>query len=177
MLFSVFWLIGRVVSLTLCKKAIKSIDQNLCLILLLFFSQGNKGGVSIHLSFYGHMICFLNCHLAAHMNYASERVDEFERIMDTQTFECKKAPTVADHRWVDAQKAESGSSKNKTHLQWSLLLHHIQASLLVWRSKLSNSGPWDALCPQLHRQSNVQAAVEQRPGLTFKESLSYLNDS
>uniref|UniRef100_A0A3Q0T809 Inositol polyphosphate-5-phosphatase Ka n=1 Tax=Amphilophus citrinellus TaxID=61819 RepID=A0A3Q0T809_AMPCI len=61
---------------------------------------GNKGGVSIRLSFYGHTLCFLNCHLAAHMNYASERVDEFEYITDTQTFDCKKAPAILDHRLV-----------------------------------------------------------------------------
>ncbi|KAJ3589452.1 hypothetical protein NHX12_010297 [Muraenolepis orangiensis] len=39
---------------------------------------GNKGGVSVRFSFYGHMLCFLNCHLAAHMNQALQRVDEFE---------------------------------------------------------------------------------------------------
>ncbi|KAM7399761.1 hypothetical protein PAMP_019006 [Pampus punctatissimus] len=61
---------------------------------------GNKGGVSIRLSFYGHMLCFLNCHLAAHMKYATERVDEFEYITDTQTFDCKKAPRILDHRLV-----------------------------------------------------------------------------
>uniref|UniRef100_A0A3Q2D0G5 Inositol polyphosphate-5-phosphatase Ka n=1 Tax=Cyprinodon variegatus TaxID=28743 RepID=A0A3Q2D0G5_CYPVA len=61
---------------------------------------GNKGGVSVRLSFYGHMLCFLNCHLAAHMNYASERVEEFEYIMETQTFDCKKAPRIVDHRLV-----------------------------------------------------------------------------
>ncbi|XP_041664565.1 inositol polyphosphate 5-phosphatase Ka isoform X2 [Cheilinus undulatus] len=66
----------------------------------IFGYWGNKGGVSVRLSFYGHMICFLNCHLAAHMNYASERVDEFEYIMGTQTFDCKKAQTIIDHRLV-----------------------------------------------------------------------------
>ncbi|XP_067362910.1 inositol polyphosphate 5-phosphatase Ka isoform X1 [Channa argus] len=66
----------------------------------MFGYWGNKGGVSIRLSFYGHMLCFLNCHLAAHMNYASERVDEFEYIMDKQIFECKKAPRIVDHRLV-----------------------------------------------------------------------------
>uniref|UniRef100_A0A665V424 Inositol polyphosphate-5-phosphatase Ka n=1 Tax=Echeneis naucrates TaxID=173247 RepID=A0A665V424_ECHNA len=66
----------------------------------IFGYWGNKGGVSIHLSFYGHTLCFLNCHLAAHMKYATERVDEFERIMDTQTFECEKAQRIADHRLV-----------------------------------------------------------------------------
>ncbi|XP_015245362.1 PREDICTED: inositol polyphosphate 5-phosphatase K-like isoform X3 [Cyprinodon variegatus] len=64
------------------------------------YVKGNKGGVSVRLSFYGHMLCFLNCHLAAHMNYASERVEEFEYIMETQTFDCKKAPRIVDHRLV-----------------------------------------------------------------------------
>ncbi|KAM4742786.1 inositol polyphosphate 5-phosphatase K-like isoform 3-T3 [Anableps anableps] len=66
----------------------------------IFGYWGNKGGVSVRLSFYGHMLCFLNCHLAAHMKYANERVDEFEHIMDTQTFDCKKAPRIVDHRLV-----------------------------------------------------------------------------
>ncbi|KAM4627870.1 inositol polyphosphate 5-phosphatase Ka isoform 2-T3 [Polymixia lowei] len=66
----------------------------------IFGYWGNKGGVSIRLSFYGHKLCFLNCHLAAHMKYATERVDEFESILDTQTFDCKKAPKVLDHRLV-----------------------------------------------------------------------------
>lgn len=73
---------------------------SLCFYLFLFVPQGNKGGVSIRLSFYGHTLCFLNCHLAAHMKYATERVDEFERIMDSQTFECKEAPRIIDHRLV-----------------------------------------------------------------------------
>ncbi|XP_069003530.1 inositol polyphosphate 5-phosphatase K-like isoform X2 [Embiotoca jacksoni] len=66
----------------------------------IFGYWGNKGGVSVRLSFYGHMLCFLNCHLAAHMKYATERVDEFEYIMDTQMFDCEKAPRIADHRLV-----------------------------------------------------------------------------
>ncbi|XP_077064124.1 inositol polyphosphate 5-phosphatase Ka [Siphateles boraxobius] len=61
---------------------------------------GNKGGVSIRLSLYGHMLCFLNCHLTAHMNYASQRVDEFEYIMDTQTFDTKNTPHILDHKVV-----------------------------------------------------------------------------
>lgn len=61
---------------------------------------GNKGGVSIHLSFYGHMLCFLNCHLTAHMNNASHRVDEFEHILDAQTFDDKNTPRILDHKVV-----------------------------------------------------------------------------
>uniref|UniRef100_A0AAV2J0P3 Inositol polyphosphate-related phosphatase domain-containing protein n=1 Tax=Knipowitschia caucasica TaxID=637954 RepID=A0AAV2J0P3_KNICA len=66
----------------------------------LFGYWGNKGAVSVRLSFYGHMLCFLNCHLSAHMKYASTRVNEFECILDSQTFECQKAPSVLDHRLV-----------------------------------------------------------------------------
>ncbi|CAG06376.1 unnamed protein product, partial [Tetraodon nigroviridis] len=66
----------------------------------IFRYWGNKGGLSVRLSFYGHTVCFLNCHLAAHMQFASERVDEFEYITDMQTFDCKKTPKVMDHRLV-----------------------------------------------------------------------------
>nr|XP_057936438.1 inositol polyphosphate 5-phosphatase Ka isoform X3 [Doryrhamphus excisus] len=61
---------------------------------------GNKGGVSIRLSFYGHMLCFLNCHLAAHMNNVTERVVEFESITAQQIFNCDKAQRILDHRLV-----------------------------------------------------------------------------
>ncbi|XP_068174225.1 inositol polyphosphate 5-phosphatase K-like isoform X2 [Antennarius striatus] len=64
------------------------------------YIKGNKGGVSLRLSLYGHTLCFLNCHLAAHMSYVTERVEEFEYIMDTQSFNSKKALRIADHRLV-----------------------------------------------------------------------------
>ncbi|XP_061684559.1 inositol polyphosphate 5-phosphatase Ka isoform X1 [Syngnathoides biaculeatus] len=66
----------------------------------IFGYWGNKGAVSIRLSLYGHSICFLNCHLAAHMKHAAERVVEFEYITDTQTFNCEKAERILDHRLV-----------------------------------------------------------------------------
>ncbi|XP_048838108.1 inositol polyphosphate 5-phosphatase K-like [Brienomyrus brachyistius] len=61
---------------------------------------GNKGGVSVRFSFYGHALCFLNCHLAAHMDYASQRVDEFKYILCTQSFSVADTPHVLDHRLV-----------------------------------------------------------------------------
>ncbi|XP_023648329.2 inositol polyphosphate 5-phosphatase K-like [Paramormyrops kingsleyae] len=61
---------------------------------------GNKGGVSVRFSFYGHTLCFLNCHLAAHMDYASQRVDEFKYILGTQSFSAADTPHVLDHRLV-----------------------------------------------------------------------------
>ncbi|KAM3868846.1 inositol polyphosphate 5-phosphatase K [Diretmus argenteus] len=66
----------------------------------IFGYWGNKGGVSVRFSFYGHMLCFLNCHLTAHMNYALERVDEFEYILDKQDFDITNTPHVLDHKVV-----------------------------------------------------------------------------
>ncbi|XP_057176688.1 inositol polyphosphate 5-phosphatase K isoform X1 [Triplophysa rosa] len=66
----------------------------------LFGDWGNKGGVSVRFSFYGHLLCFLNCHLAAHMNYALQRMDEFEYILDTQDFDIYNTPRVLDHKVV-----------------------------------------------------------------------------
>ncbi|GAA6099778.1 inositol polyphosphate 5-phosphatase K [Tachysurus ichikawai] len=61
---------------------------------------GNKGGVSVRFSFYGHMLCFLNCHLAAHMNYAMQRVHEFEYILNSQDFDFDNTKHVLDHKVV-----------------------------------------------------------------------------
>lgn len=49
-------------------------------------------------SFYGHMVCFLNCHLAAHMNYALQRVDEMEYILEAQDFDITDTPRILDHK-------------------------------------------------------------------------------
>ncbi|TSK49663.1 Inositol polyphosphate 5-phosphatase K [Bagarius yarrelli] len=61
---------------------------------------GNKGGVSIRFSLYGHSVCFLNCHLAAHIHNSTERVEEFEHILNSQTFEGNTTLSVLDHKLV-----------------------------------------------------------------------------
>ncbi|XP_044286498.1 inositol polyphosphate 5-phosphatase K isoform X2 [Varanus komodoensis] len=63
----------------------------------LFGYWGNKGGVTLRLSFYGHTVCFLNCHLPAHMENAEQRLDDFERILEMQHFEREEGPGVLDH--------------------------------------------------------------------------------
>uniref|UniRef100_A0A8C7HWP1 Inositol polyphosphate-5-phosphatase K n=1 Tax=Oncorhynchus kisutch TaxID=8019 RepID=A0A8C7HWP1_ONCKI len=56
---------------------------------------GNRSD-QVRFSLYGHMICFVNCHLTAHMGYALQRVDEFEYILETQDFDLDNTPTVRD---------------------------------------------------------------------------------
>lgn len=56
--------------------------------------------MTVRFSFYGHMVCFLNCHLAAHMNYALQRVDEIEYILETQDLDLSDTPHVRDHKSV-----------------------------------------------------------------------------
>ncbi|POI27117.1 hypothetical protein CIB84_009132 [Bambusicola thoracicus] len=57
---------------------------------------GNKGGVTIRMSLYGHTICFMNCHLPAHMENTEQRLDDFEKILEMQ-FEEESVPTTLDH--------------------------------------------------------------------------------
>ncbi|XP_071431217.1 inositol polyphosphate 5-phosphatase K isoform X3 [Pithys albifrons albifrons] len=57
---------------------------------------GNKGGVSIRMSLYGHTICFMNCHLPAHMENTEQRLDDFEKILEMQ-FEGENIPSPLDH--------------------------------------------------------------------------------
>nr|XP_033812981.1 phosphatidylinositol 4,5-bisphosphate 5-phosphatase A isoform X2 [Geotrypetes seraphini] len=58
---------------------------------------GNKGGVSVRLAIFGHMVCFLNCHLPAHMENSDQRMDTFESILELQQFEGPLANGVLDH--------------------------------------------------------------------------------
>ncbi|XP_061458637.1 phosphatidylinositol 4,5-bisphosphate 5-phosphatase A isoform X2 [Rhineura floridana] len=58
---------------------------------------GNKGGVSVRLSIFGNMICFLNCHLPAHMEKAEQRKEDFTTILHLQQFEGPVASGILDH--------------------------------------------------------------------------------
>ncbi|XP_042297311.1 phosphatidylinositol 4,5-bisphosphate 5-phosphatase A isoform X2 [Sceloporus undulatus] len=61
---------------------------------------GNKGGVSVRLSVFGHMVCFLNCHLPAHMEKAEQRREDFTTILHLQQFEGPSASGILDHDLV-----------------------------------------------------------------------------
>ncbi|KAL2297317.1 hypothetical protein Nmel_016616 [Mimus melanotis] len=57
---------------------------------------GNKGGVSVRMSLFGHTLCFMNCHLPAHMENTEQRLDDFEKILEMQ-FEGEGIPSPLDH--------------------------------------------------------------------------------
>nr|XP_057912957.1 inositol polyphosphate 5-phosphatase K [Doryrhamphus excisus] len=58
---------------------------------------GNKGGVSARMAVFGHPVCFLNCHLPAHMRNLEQRMEDFESILQQQQFEGGAATGVLDH--------------------------------------------------------------------------------
>ncbi|XP_017265962.1 inositol polyphosphate 5-phosphatase K isoform X2 [Kryptolebias marmoratus] len=58
---------------------------------------GNKGGVSARMTAFGHPVCFLNCHLPAHMRNLEQRMEDFESILQQQQFEGGTATGVLDH--------------------------------------------------------------------------------
>uniref|UniRef100_A0AAQ6IQB0 Inositol polyphosphate-related phosphatase domain-containing protein n=1 Tax=Anabas testudineus TaxID=64144 RepID=A0AAQ6IQB0_ANATE len=58
---------------------------------------GNKGGVSVRMTVFGHPVCFLNCHLPAHMRNLEQRMEDFESILQQQQFEGGTATGVLDH--------------------------------------------------------------------------------
>jgi len=49
---------------------------------------------------FGHPVCFLNCHLPAHMRNLEQRMEDFESILQQQQFEGGTAVGVLDHEWV-----------------------------------------------------------------------------
>lgn len=51
------------------------------------------------MSLYGHTVCFMNCHLPAHMENTEQRLDDFEKILEMQ-FEGEDIPGPLDHEWV-----------------------------------------------------------------------------
>uniref|UniRef100_A0A8C9SRB3 Phosphatidylinositol 4,5-bisphosphate 5-phosphatase A n=1 Tax=Scleropages formosus TaxID=113540 RepID=A0A8C9SRB3_SCLFO len=61
---------------------------------------GNKGGVSARMTVFGHSVCFLNCHLPAHMQNLGQRVEDFESILQQQQFQCGGGMGVLDHDLV-----------------------------------------------------------------------------
>ncbi|XP_072311498.1 phosphatidylinositol 4,5-bisphosphate 5-phosphatase A [Eucyclogobius newberryi] len=58
---------------------------------------GNKGGVSARMTLFGHTVCFLNCHLPAHLRNLEQRMEDFESILQQQQFEGGAATGVLDH--------------------------------------------------------------------------------
>uniref|UniRef100_A0A3Q3JFY4 Phosphatidylinositol 4,5-bisphosphate 5-phosphatase A n=1 Tax=Monopterus albus TaxID=43700 RepID=A0A3Q3JFY4_MONAL len=91
---------------------------------------GNKGGVSARMSVFGHTICFLNCHLPAHMENSDQRMEDFESILQQQQFEGQAATAVLDHVvfWfgdlnfriddLDMQVVKSAIDNNKFFILW-----------------------------------------------------------
>lgn len=61
---------------------------------------GNKGGVSVRLSAYGCSFCFTACHLAAHDEFYSQRVLEYNTIIDTQKFIDPLTKNILAHDYV-----------------------------------------------------------------------------
>ncbi|XP_063305993.1 inositol polyphosphate 5-phosphatase K isoform X3 [Pelobates fuscus] len=58
---------------------------------------GNKGGVTVRMSVYGHMLCFVNCHLPAHMENTHQRLDDFERMLEAHQFDGESVGSILDH--------------------------------------------------------------------------------
>ncbi|XP_057572452.1 inositol polyphosphate 5-phosphatase K isoform X2 [Hippopotamus amphibius kiboko] len=58
---------------------------------------GNKGGVNIFLKLYGYYVSIINCHLPPHMANNDQRLEHFDRILETQNFEAQDIPNILDH--------------------------------------------------------------------------------
>ncbi|ELU13654.1 hypothetical protein CAPTEDRAFT_98393, partial [Capitella teleta] len=61
---------------------------------------GNKGGVSVRMAVSGVNICFVNCHLAAHLPNVSDRIADYDDIIDTHKFRDEEVDCIMDHDYV-----------------------------------------------------------------------------
>lgn len=58
---------------------------------------GNKGGITICLKVYGYYVSIINCHLPPHMYNNDQRLEHFDRILESLTFEGYDVPNILDH--------------------------------------------------------------------------------
>lgn len=79
---------------------------------------------------FGHPVCFLNCHLPAHMRNLEQRMEDFESILQQQQFEGGTATGVLDHEWVTSFlhmslfiTAEDWPPKKDAHLHSAVIIH------------------------------------------------------
>lgn len=116
------------------------------------------------------MICFLNCHLAAHMNNALQRVDEFEYILETQDFDIYDTPQIRDHK---SGFLHRGTQILCIYATWAAVqvkcgsAAFSQGGVLVWWSELPHRRSRFALSPLIHQQRPAKFAVGQRPGIVL----------
>ena len=61
-------------------------------------AQGNKGGVGVRLELYDTSICFVNSHLAAHMQEIERRNQDFRDINNKMNFGARNPQiSISDH--------------------------------------------------------------------------------
>ena len=65
-----------------------------------FCAQGNKGAVAIRLKMHNTSMCFVNAHMAAHVEEFERRNEDHDCIFSRTTFNCSingQAKTIRDH--------------------------------------------------------------------------------
>ncbi|KAK2166180.1 hypothetical protein LSH36_41g13107 [Paralvinella palmiformis] len=64
------------------------------------YVKGNKGAVTIRMDIAGLNVCFVNCHLAAHLKNVGDRIQDFDQILDSQKFKEVDAENILEHDYV-----------------------------------------------------------------------------
>ena len=154
--------------------------------------QGNKGGVSIRLDLHSTSVCFINAHLAAHVEECERRNQDFHDIISRLSFANFMPPkTIKHHEYVTQEFNDINYLESKSFLHF-----YLNSSQIYWLGDLNyrlvgvdcsvakeriDKGFWVDLWPydqlkQMQQESRAFLGFSEAP-LDFKPTYKYANGS
>ncbi|KAL5721411.1 phosphoinositide 5-phosphatase [Ranunculus cassubicifolius] len=127
---------------------------------------GNKGAVSIRMRVYDRQICFVNCHLAAHLEAVNRRNADFDHIWRTMAF--TRPSTLLNASGMMRYLYLSCSLACSAYIFWLLVRHFGFPFLLSVAAGVSSA-------VQMVRGANVHGE-DGRPELSEADMVVFLGD-
>ena len=117
-------LLGIVTSLFVLRKHLLHLRkvERQYLRLSLFRLVGLKGCVAIRMRLYGVSYCFINCHLTAHEENLTQRVEQYRQIVEGIRFKRDRETSILNHEYEEIQLFSAFSDQQSFSLQLRFLV-------------------------------------------------------